>query len=210
MRHSAVSLLVCVCVLFASNVKADGSSLWESAYVRVSGGGNWTDDLRSPSVRYDLDPGYGVFAAPGVQVHKYAAFEAEVGFLWNNITQRTTAAGGSVDVDGEFWRVPMMVNVIAQLPAGKFLSYVGFGGGWMYQDLNVSAPGLDASDSRFDSAFQGFVGVDYKVSETVSVGAGYKYLRTVISDPWVIFGPIPEKPKAHGSHSISAVVRVVF
>ena len=188
---------------------AENTGFWDNTYISVSAGGNWTDDLRSPSGSYSFDPGYRIGVAPGFRPIPYAAIEVELGFMWNNVNDRATAAG-TVKSDGDFWRVPFLINVIGQYPLKDFTPYIGFGGGVIYQDFTASGAGFKVSDTRSDSAFQALAGFNYKLSDHLSIGASYKYLRTVIRDDWYIFEPIPEKPKPHGNHSITAAIEFAF
>lgn len=199
-------LLVCMPGLVRA---AENDGLWDNPYLTISAGGNWSDDLRSPSGSYSFEPGYRLGVAPGLRLAPYAAVEAEFGFMWNTVNERTTGAG-RVDAEGEFWRVPFLINVIGQYPIQDFTPYIGIGGGAIYQDFTATGAGFDISDTRSDSAFQAFVGFNYRLSENIYVGASYKYLRTVIREQWYIIGPIPEKPKPHGNHSIAAAVQFVF
>jgi opacity protein-like surface antigen len=208
MRFPVLVLSLASAVLLNCSRAADLAQSW---YFHAGAGGNWAEDLEAPSVSYEFQPGYRVSLGPGVQIGKYLAVEIEMGLLWNDVDQRITAAG-TVKADGEFWRAPLLVNFIGRYPIGKFVPRIGIGIGGVYEEITATAGGIKTSDYRVDSAFQGLVGLDYSISERISVGVNYKYMRTIVrDDDWFIyFGAPPEKPEDHGNHSVTISVRCDF
>jgi opacity protein-like surface antigen len=205
-----IILLLLLCSYFPQGAIAAESGFEGKWYVNLSGGGNWAEDLESPSVSFDFKPGYRVSVAPGLQYGKYLAFELELGFLWNDVDQQRSAAG-VIDVQGEFLRAPFLFNLIGRYPMGKFIPYAGVGVGGIYEDLQLRGTGAISPKSRTDGAFQGLLGLEYTISDRCAVGASYKYLRAIIKDDdWIIFGPAIEKPDDHGNHSILATFRYSF
>ena len=79
-----------------------------------------------------------------------------------------------------------MVNAAARQPEGKFHPYIGAGIGFARSEADISAAlsvnGVvvaAAADSDDDAglAYQGFVGLDYDVTDQISLGVNFSYVR---------------------------------
>jgi opacity protein-like surface antigen len=90
--------------------------------------------------------------------------------------------GSSVGGDGDVGAFTYMINGYYAFGSGMVQPYVGAGIGGAYVSADISALGVevvDDSDNVF--AYQGTVGLEYRISDYAAIGARYTYFAT--TDP---------------------------
>jgi opacity protein-like surface antigen len=125
-------------------------------------------------VKLDLDPGVRFSVAGGYNFHPYVGIEIESGFIYNSING-VVGPGGNVGTDASLSHVPIQANLVFRYdqPDCPVVPFAGVGAGG---DLSILIDNsVEESDTKFVFAWQGFGGVRFKVNESMSVGAAYKY-----------------------------------
>lgn len=154
-------------------------------YVGIEGGANWVSPIdqvqQYPSgakvnQTFDLDVGWGVFGTIGRTLGDHWRVEAEVGYRKNNIGKFTGTHGTHVaDVNGTDSEFTLMANVVYDLMLGDRWSLsVGAGAGADRAHTTSKTFGFD--DSEWSFAYQGLVGVNYKMGERSALFANFRYL----------------------------------
>lgn len=151
-----------------------------SMYFKFDAGANFVQDTdgsrkapATPTVLFEseFDPGFRVGLGAGYNLNRYLGLELESGFLYNEIK----------DTDSWLGQVPFLANVVVRYQnASRFVPYIGGGAGAVIGILDLEE--LDDSDSQALFAWQGLAGLNYKISDTTSVGLAYKYLGTESSN----------------------------
>jgi len=158
-------------------------TLRSGAYFEVDAGLNVSDNIASQhgamslrsGVRCDVSLGYAI----KIVNHLTIAPAAELGILYNELGAATSAKGGSAQVSGSFYQVPVMGNLIVNwefFPHGVL--YGGGGAGVAYNKLNVTGVkgiSTDVTNGEGDFAWQAMVGLRYTI-RACELGIGYKYL----------------------------------
>lgn len=124
----------------------------------------------SASATADYDAGAGIGAAIGYQIDDSLRVEGELAYRHTEVD--TINIGGTV-VDGNDLNLDViaaMANLYYSYPMGQFSPYVGAGLGVAYNDES------DEADTAF--AYQGMVGVEYKLTQNGTVFGGYRYFGT--------------------------------
>jgi opacity protein-like surface antigen len=131
--------------------------------------------VATPSgVKFDLDPGVRFGVAGGYNFHPFLGVEIESGFIYNSING-VVGPGGSVGTDASLSHVPIQANLVFRYDQANspWVPFAGVGAGG---DLSILVDNTaDESDTKFVFAWQGFGGVRYKLNESMSLGAAYKY-----------------------------------
>jgi opacity protein-like surface antigen len=157
----------------------------ESTSVTISG-----SITGSGNVNYD--DGAAVLGMLGYHFNDFVAGEGELGyssFDYNNVSGSLTAGGlgtisGTIGVNGNVSTVVGLFNaLITPLGKNKISPYVGGGLGFASTDAKVnslSANGLTAtvnsSNNETDLAADGIVGLNFAVTDNLSLGGRYQYL----------------------------------
>jgi opacity protein-like surface antigen len=125
-----------------------------------------------------LDPGGRFSVAGGYHFNDYIGVQLETGIINNEIKSIAGARG----VDGSLSHVPLLADVVVRYdrPDCKLVPYAGAGLGGDTSVINldhVRAGGfvVDGSAGETVFAWQAFAGARYKISDKMSVGAGYKF-----------------------------------
>jgi opacity protein-like surface antigen len=167
------------------NVNFDTTIL--GADVVGSAGGSLT---MSAGIRFNLPIGY--------QPVDWFAVEFAPGIIWNKMSSYNLELNGSLDgtavsttlplnVEGGYFQVPLVVNFIFKIPTNSpWVPYIGGGIGASYTYMNwtrLSYAGVSADLSNVDGscwslAYQGIAGLDYKITDEVSLGLKYIFLGT--------------------------------
>jgi opacity protein-like surface antigen len=188
----AYSLTIASTLLLASQahcadvVFGAGSGFYAAANVR----GNFMDDAdlkrvgssTGGKIRFDDGAGFGVRG--GFRFCEWFALEGETGFTGNSVKSMT---GASVDAD--FLQVPFMANALFSFPNTiNLFPYVGAGVGgtasiFDADHITVGNTTAVGSESATSFSYQFFAGLEYKITEQISVGAFYNY-RTVDGPEW--------------------------
>ena len=171
------------------NVNIDTEFL--DAAVVGSAGGSLT---MSAGIRFNLPIGYqpvdwfAIEFAPGIIWNKMSSWNLEVnGSATNSSGSISGQLNLPIDVEGGYFQVPLVVNFIFKIPTDSpWVPYIGGGIGASYTYMNwtrLSYAGVSADLSNFDGscwslAYQGIAGLDYKITDEVSLGLKYIFLGT--------------------------------
>ena len=198
---------------------------WETAPNNLSPGwyisglfrGNFMENARlrqllgapsSGTVKFD--PGAGFSARGGYRFCEFFALEGEFGFDGNDISSMT---GASFDNTALF-QVPMMANAVLTVPTRTaFMPYGGFGLGGTTSILDTDritagAVSVTGTESTTTFSWQAFGGLDYAITDRLSVGLMYNY-RSVEGPKWDR-GSFPIEFGRLRNHSLSARVNFRF
>jgi OOP family OmpA-OmpF porin len=120
-----------------------------------------------------IDNGYDIGMQIGYRFNKNIRVEGAYDYMSQDVT----------DVDDSSINASvLMVNGYYDFDFGsKFVPYVGVGIGSLMPSATYSDTSITNSDQN-QFAYQGIVGVDYKVSEKVSVGVNYRYMSWTDTD----------------------------
>jgi len=152
-----------------------------------SAGGSLT---MSAGIRFNLPIGY--------QPVDWFAVEFAPGIIWNKMSSYNLQLNGTIDgdavsttlplnVEGGYFQVPLVVNFIFKIPTNSpWVPYIGGGIGASYTYMNwtrLSYAGVSADLSNVDGscwslAYQGIAGLDYKITDEISLGLKYIFLGT--------------------------------
>ena len=171
------------------NVNIDTEFL--DAAVVGSAGGSLT---MSAGIRFNLPIGYqpvdwfAIEFAPGIIWNKMSSWNLEVN---GSVTNSSGSISGQlnlpIDVEGGYFQVPLVVNFIFKIPTDSpWVPYIGGGIGASYTYMNwtrLSYGGISQDISNVDGscwslAYQGIAGLDYKITDEVSLGLKYIFLGT--------------------------------
>jgi opacity protein-like surface antigen len=138
----------------------------------ASGGSNLRTDA---GTRWGLEAGYGFKLADQLTL----GVEVESGIIWNSFSS-FTSGGSEIELGGNLYQVPVLGNVVLNYHFGRWVPYIGAGGGLDYISGNVwsadnAATGV-AAGSDWGPAVQGIAGVKYELTQKMELGLGYKYL----------------------------------
>jgi len=167
------------------NVNIDTEIL--NAAVVGSAGGSLT---MSAGIRFNLPLGY--------QPVDWFAVEFAPGIIWNKMSSYNLQLNGTIDgdavsttlplnVEGGYFQVPLVVNFIFKIPTDSpWVPYIGGGIGASYTYMNwtrasygaVSEDLSNVDGSCWSLAYQGIAGLDYKITDEISLGLKYIFLGT--------------------------------
>ena len=158
------------------------------ADVLGSAGGSLT---MSAGIRFNVPIGY--------QPVEWFAVEFAPGIIWNQLSSYNLALNGTIDggaqqsltlpidLEGSYYQVPLVVNFIFKIPTDSpWVPYIGGGIGASYTYMNwtrISYAGVSQDLSNVDGscwslAYQGIAGLDYKITDEVSLGLKYIFTGT--------------------------------
>jgi len=153
----------------------------------------------------ELNPGFHFGIGIGQELTRYLKVEIESGFNYNSLD----AISGATASSGNFYRVPLLANVVLQAPNRTGLTPMvgaGIGGQWLHLDAqNISLGGTTVNDDSDTWAFtyQGFAGVRYEFGDRFSLGLFYRY--NFVDGPSWKFANLPGNLKLNSlrTHSVS-------
>lgn len=189
------------CALLASAplLHAEGNNA--GFYIGTDAGVNIMEDVTLPGVaasvstdpglRWSLEAGYGFRLSDKLTL----GAEVETGILYNSLS-KASVSGFSVPLGGDYYQVPVLANLVLTFRAGKWVPYVGFGGGFAYSSVSINSVGsipVSGFGDETDPAFQAMAGLRYQISDHTDIGLGYKYLAV-----------FPSNINSVGNHAISA------
>jgi len=160
-----------------------------------------------------LDPGFHFGIGIGRELTRFLSVEVESGFNYNKLKSIAGATASS----GNFYRVPVMGNVVLQFPNRTGLVPVigaGVGGQWVTldaQNISLGATTVAESSDTWVFGYQGYAGVRYEFSERFSLGLFYHY--NVADAPSWKFDSIPAgnlKLDSIRTHSVSLTFGWLF
>jgi len=154
-----------------------------------SAGGSLT---MSAGIRFNLPIGYqpvdwfAVEFAPGIIWNKMSSYNLQ---LNGSITTDTESITGSttlpLNIEGGYFQIPLVVNFIFKIPTDSpWVPYIGggIGASFTYMNWTRASYGSVAEDlsnvdgSCWSLAYQGIAGLDYKITDEISLG--FKYIFT--------------------------------
>lgn len=148
-------------------------------YFNASAGANWAADADlggDASGKMKTDVGFRFSAGVGYNLNKNWGVEFDTGWVWNSINK---FGGVSFSDDNSFEHIPFIINAVYRYTIGaKLETYIGGGVGGVYSHLTIDQGPVDDDDGDVVFGWQAMAGVRYLISETMSVGVGYKYLGT--------------------------------
>tara|TARA_R110000868_G_scaffold42434_1_gene143564 strand:+ start:99 stop:806 length:708 start_codon:yes stop_codon:yes gene_type:complete len=171
----------------------------------IFGGSTRTGDV-------DVEDGYRVGGSVGYDFNSMIGLEAEVSFSQADVDSiYVSSLPVTIQTGGDASILTLMGNVIVGQQYGRWRPYVGVGAGAGHVALDIdftgSSLGIDDNDWAF--AGQAFAGLDFDVTEMVSLGARYRYQRVGSTDYKDTDGD-PVSVDSFGNHSIDAVLKVKF
>lgn len=149
-----------------------GPALVEPAKVR-----NFPGDELTDHNEVKFDPGFHFGIAIGRELTRYFGVEVESGFNYNSLR----SVSGADSSSGNFYRVPIMANLVLQYPNRTgFVPVIGAGAGgqWLVFDAQNVGLGLTTLDEQSDTwtfSYQAYGGVRYHFREDMSLGLFYHY-----------------------------------
>ncbi len=149
-------------------------------YLGAGLGANWIrdSDITGSGINTNagFDTGFAGLLGAGWAYGNGARAEIELGLRRNDLDSLSGTTAGAGDITG----TSGMVNVYYDLNTGTaFTPYLGAGIGLARASLEASPIGasrIDDSDTAF--AYQGIVGVGYRLNESATVFTDYRYMAT--------------------------------
>jgi len=205
--HFAVGAL-CAAVAIGNSAAAMASPA-DGPYLRLEGGlslpGNLsTTNTTGPS--FALAPKDGPIAGGAIGL-RLAPFSIEIGADW----MHATLTGSAPSLSGSAQNIPVMMNAYLDLMNGSRIEpYIGFGLGVTSLSLTAKSPSgsrlIDSSAHSF--AFQPIIGVDFALTDRLSVGLQYRYVKSV--DPWLTTTSGQRISVNNASHNVLATLTYHF
>ena len=153
-------------------------------FLSVSGGVNYllNQDLSGfpggfSEVQFDI--GWAAIVAGGYRFENGLRPEIEVGFRQNDV-DKLKVGGRDLSGSGTERTLDFMGNLIYDFDlGGPIIPYIGVGIGGAQVDVDsLGAGGTSFNDRQLAFAYQGIVGVSYKISEALEAFADYRYFST--------------------------------
>lgn len=154
------------------------------------------------------DLGYRIGGAVGFLTGSNLAFEGELSHVGVSLDE---ASGGfpTQAVDGDASAFTLMANAIVGADMGGWRPYVGVGvgGANVALDVPINQFGPDeVSDNSWTWAAQAFAGLEFEVSQGVSLGARYRY-QFIGETSFTDGGGDPVNLDGFGSHSLEGTLK---
>lgn len=202
-------------ISFAATVRAEANDpiYPDGLYGWYEAGPTWVESAKlrdffgNPTAAnsVELNPGFHFGIGVGRELTRYLKVEVESGFKYNSLDQ----ISGALSSSGNLYRVPVLGNVVLQLPNRTgVVPMIGAGVGaqWLHLDAqNISFGGTTVNDSSDTWAFnyQGFAGFLYELNERFSMGLFYRY--NVVDGPSWDFNGLPGNLKLNDlrTHSLA-------
>lgn len=178
-----------------------GVTAFETAHASFVGGIGGPADVTT-------DLGYRFGGAVGFLANSNLAFEGELSYAGVSLDEATTG-GGTSAVDGDASALTLMANAVVGADMGGWRPYVGVGVGGANLALDVPAGEFGAdevADNSWTWAAQAFAGLEFDVSQGVSLGARYRY-QFIGDTSFTDGGSDPVNIDGFGSHSLEATLK---
>jgi len=125
-----IHLLACAVVALAlvglSGAKSANAASW---YVSLGGGAALVNDTEEDGIALEVDPGFAISGALGVQAFKKFCMEAELSYQQSNFSQ-ISSSGVTLDLTGDVSSLGLFGNLYFDLStSGRWKPYVGAGVG---------------------------------------------------------------------------------
>ncbi len=158
---------------------ADGFYLGGNVGLSIPGSAQYDSGAVSNDV--DTDIGFAGLLTGGYQLENNWRFEGELGARLANQVGDISGTGSGPTEKGNINVYSLMANAIYGIPTGtKFTPYVGAGAGVARVSANnirtLFSTSVDDSDTAF--AYQGILGMEYDISDSLKAGLDYRYFRT--------------------------------
>ncbi len=211
MRFLVFGMAAVAAVLLPMSVSAQSyEDTMKGLYFDLRAGASFLSDsdLTSPAGtgEAEFDTGFVVEGAVGWEHESGFRGELALGYQQYDVDTLSTL-GSSVPGDGDVGALTFMLNGYYAFNLDKFRPYVGVGVGGAHVSADISALGFQAvDDSDTVFAYQGIVGLEYRLSDSVSLGARYAYFAT--QDPTFFDTAGFEFDSEVQSHNVMATIRI--
>jgi opacity protein-like surface antigen len=149
-------------------------------------------------VRFSAEPGYNFLANERLTL----GGEFETGVIYNDLSS-VRGAGSPMLLRGDYYQMPLLVNLVLKLHPGPFVvPYVGIGGGGDYSSARIRSArffGFETTSDEVDPAAQGMAGVRFRLNASSELGLGYKFLAA-----------FPGEGRYIATHSVAASFTIKF
>lgn len=168
------------CAVLATALALPAGAAETGLYFNADAGANWAQDADfkagGSTLNFKTDVGFRFSAGVGYNLNKNWGVEFDTGWVWNSINK----IGGVSFSDGNsFEHLPFIINVVYRYQlAPKLETYIGGGAGGVYSHLTIDEGPVDDDDGDVVFGWQALAGLRYSITETMSVGVGYKYMGT--------------------------------
>lgn len=190
----------------------DDYSLYVSLHAGVTAleavGAQFVGGFITDPVDVTTDLGYRVGGAVGFLAGSNLAFEGEVSHVGVSLDEASNGVG-TLAVDGDASALTLMANAIVGADMGGWRPYVGVGvgGANVALDVPINQLGNDSvSDNSWTWAAQAFAGLEFEVSQGVSLGARYRY-QLIGETSFTDGGGDPVNLDGFGSHSLEGTLK---
>jgi len=183
-KRSQLAVMGALALLAACATTTQAGDVSAGWYMSTDAGINLMQDLQpsgsmgkvslDPGVRWSLSAGYGFKLAPKLTL----GVEMETGILYNSL-RSVSAGGASASLGGDYYQIPLLANLVLNYHAGKWVPYIGFGGGMNYTAISINSVGsvpVSSLGNETDPAIEGEAGIRYQLSNRSELGLGYKFL----------------------------------
>ena len=186
MRYLVFGMAAVAAALLPTSVSADSyEDTMKGLYFDLRAGGSFLSDADNEgfatggiTIESEFDTGFVVEGAVGWEHQSGFRGELALGYQQYDVDTLSTL-GSSVPGDGDVGALTFMLNGYYAFNLDKFRPYVGVGVGGAHVSADISALGFQAvDDSDTVFAYQGIVGLEYRLSDSVSLGARYAYFAT--------------------------------
>ncbi len=214
MRFLVFGMAAVAAVLLPTSVSADSyEDTMKGLYFDLRAGGSFLSDADNEgfatggiTIESEFNTGFVVEGAVGWEHESGFRGELALGYQQSDVDTLSTL-GLSVPGDGDVSAFTFMVNGYYAYNLDKFRPYVGVGVGGANVSADIStlgSPLVDDDDTVF--AYQGIIGLEYQLSDSVSFGARYAYFAT--QDPTFNDTAGFEFDSEVQSHSVMATIRI--
>jgi OOP family OmpA-OmpF porin len=188
-----VKILALACGLGVAGFGAAGTAeAAQGGYFGVHAGitqhpdGRFTDDAGGTGT-WGYKQGFGIGGSGGFAFSNGLRVEGELVYRANDVKSVEVDGLGKGSIDGNTTSTAFMANGFYDfLPNRVVNPYLGVGIGASKDHFEVSSGGNSASDDRETFAYQGIVGLQFKVARGWRIGAEYRYFAT--SKPGYVSG----------------------
>ena len=159
--------------------------------LRVELGANLLDNLDPQSAlgEFEMHPGLDVGASVGYQFTEMFGVEGQVGFSWNRFKEWAQGTKPAIDATGDFFQVPMVVNLVVRVPLttgnmepifGEDAELIFFaGGGGEYANGTLTAESQDIfSIDGWTFRYGAGAALNARLTDTVKFGLYFRFGRS--------------------------------
>jgi opacity protein-like surface antigen len=191
MKQLSLLSLAAALVASASSARADlpAPPITTDApgwYYDISAGGLWLSELSiEGGFHSNFDTGIGANLELGYNLGNGVGIGFDVGYYHADFGS-LSGRGLNLEINGDVKFIPTLITAHYDYKLTDTISFLGgIGMGAAYASTSLSSIGnisASASDDTWDLAFQVQAGFDYKLTDSASVGVGYRYVNVGASD----------------------------